>query len=209
MEYNTERDDLMISEYGRNVQKMIEHTIKLEDRNERNIAAQTIVKVMAQLNPQFKEYDDFNHMLWDHLFIMSDFKLDVDSPFERPEKDSIAAKPENVKYPGNSIKYKHYGRTIQQIIDKLSEMEEGDQKQVTLEALANFMKMSYLSWNRDTVNDELIIEQITELSRGKLKLDENFKFSQTHDLIQQSNKGKQQQNVPVRKRSKQIRRKKR
>src|SRR5437867_1250113 len=147
MEYNTQRNPLVIPEYGRNIQKMIEHAITLEDREERNRAARAIVAVMGYLNPQLQSVTDFKHKLWDHLFIISDFKLDVDSPYPVPSRDTFQAKPQRIPYPTNEIKYKYYGKTMTNLIMKISEMEEGEKKDQLTQNIANFMKMSYLTWN--------------------------------------------------------------
>ncbi len=187
MEYNSQRNKMIISEYGRNIQKMIEYAVALEDKEERTKAARTIVKVMGQLNPQQRDLTDFNHKLWDHMHIISEFKLDVESPYEKPEANAIKAKPKRVPYPGNPIKYKHYGRFIESVIEVVKKEEEGPKKEYLSGIIANFMKMTYLNYNRDTVSDEMIAEQLGILSNNELKLAADFKFANTSDILKESN----------------------
>lgn len=182
MEYNTERSQMAIPEYGRNVQRMIEYAISVKDRDERNRVARAIISVMGQLNPHLRDVTDFKHKLWDHLFIIADFKLDVDSPYPIPNAATFKTKPDKVNYPDNKIKYRHYGRILEKIIQKAVEFEEGDEKKVLTEMIANSMKKSYLLWNRDTVTDDVIIQQLKELSKGQLQLDPDAKLVQASDI---------------------------
>lgn len=182
MEYNSGRGPLIISEYGRNIQKMIEFTCALKDREERNTAAQAIVGVMGALNPHLRDITDFKHKLWDHLFIISNFKLDVDSPYPMPSPQTLKVKPKKVPYPSHKIRFKHYGRTMELMITELNKMEDGDSKKQLTLTLANFMKFEYLNWNRDAVEDHVIFEHLRELSKGEIILDENTKLQQTFEL---------------------------
>jgi hypothetical protein len=188
MNYNTEQPKLIISEYGRNIQKMIDHAVSLENREERNKAAQAIIQIMGQLNPHLRDVTDFKHKLWDHLFIISDFKLDVASPYPIPSRETFDTKPDKLTYPSNDIRYRHYGKLIDGIIAKARVMEEGDMRNALVETLANLMKRSYLNWNRDSVNDEVILKHLTELSKGELKLNDTFRLNSTTDLLHRSNK---------------------
>jgi len=188
MTYNTEQPKLIISEYGRNIQKMIDYAISLENRSERNKAAQAIIQIMGQLNPHLRDVTDFKHKLWDHLFIISDFKLDVDSPYPIPSRETFDTKPDRLSYPSDHIKYRHYGKLIDSMISKAREMEEGEMRNALVETLANLMKRSYLNWNRDSVNDEVILKHLSELSKGELKLNDNFRLNSTTDLLHRSNK---------------------
>jgi hypothetical protein len=171
MDYNTDLPQLIIPEYGRNIQKMLDFAITVADREERNKVARAIIDVMGQLNPHLRDVTDFKHKLWDHLFIISDFKLDVDSPYPKPTRETFQTKPELLKYPHKDIRYKHYGKTVEQIIEKAKEFPDGDEKTELINQIANLMKRSYLNWNRDSVNDEVIIKQLEELSKGQLKAD--------------------------------------
>jgi len=183
MEYNTTRELIPITEYGRNVKKMIDYTITVEDREKRNRLAKVIVNVMSQLNPQMRDNVEFKHKLWDHLFILSDFKLDIDSPFPVPSKIDIDHKPEKISYPTYNIAFKHYGNNIERIIRKAIEMEEGLQKDALVKTIANHLKKSYLNWNRDSVTDEVIAAHLELLSGGKLKLGEEVILSDTRTIL--------------------------
>ena len=200
MEYNTERVKMHIPEYGRNVQRMIEFAITVKDRDERNRVARAIISVMGQLNPHLRDVTDFKHKLWDHLFIIANFKLDVDSPYPIPNAETFQTKPDKVSYPDGRIRYRHYGKILEQIIKKAVEFEEGAEKEALKLAIGNSMKKSYLMWNRDSVTDDVIFEQLIELSKGKLKLDPSVKLSQANELLiprpqqQHSNKNNKNRN---------------
>lgn len=187
MEYNTSLPRLVISEYGRNIQKMIDYAITVEDRTERNKVAQSIINVMGQLNPHLRDVHDFKHKLWDHIFIISEFKLDVDSPYPMPTAETFQTKPERVSYPGKPIRYKHYGRTTERMINKATEFAEGEEKEALTEILANLMKRSYLNWNRDTVQDSVILKQLEELSEGKLKLKNDTQLKSVQTFVSRNN----------------------
>jgi hypothetical protein len=182
MEYNTQLNHLVMPEYGRHIQRMVEHACTIEDREERNRLAQVIVTVMGTLNPHLRDIVDFKHKLWDHLFVISNFKLDVDSPFPKPSPDTIEVKPRRITYPGNRIKYKHYGRVMQNIIKEIADLEEGDAKDALVNDVANFMKMQYLHWNRDTVENELILDQLKELSNGRITIKDTVKLADTFEM---------------------------
>lgn len=183
MEYNTTRGPLTISEYGRNLQEMIRYTCTIEDREKRTKAAKFIVNVMAQMTPQAKEIADYKHKLWDHLFIISEFKLDVDGPFDPPPPLTLSTKPERISYHEKEIAFRHYGKNIALIIEKATAYEEGPEKDALVRAIAIQLKKSYLNWNRDSVTDEVIEEHLRILSDGKLKLNEEIKLTATQDLL--------------------------
>lgn len=178
MEYNSQRPPLIISEYGRIVQKMIDHAITIPDREQRNRAARTIVSIMGMLNPQLRDITDFKHKLWDHLFIMSDFKLDVDSPYPKPTTDIGRIKPKPIAYPRQDIRYKYYGKTMECMIEAIANMKEGEAKEQMIQTIANFMKFQYLSWNKDSVDDTVIFDHLKELSKGKINVNEELKLQQ-------------------------------
>jgi hypothetical protein len=182
VEYNTGRGRLIIPEYGRHVQKLIEYAVQLEDREERNKMARAIVNVMGQLNPQLRDITDFKHKLWDHLFIISDFKLDVDSPYEKPTELTYRVKPNRVAYPKHNIRYRHYGGVIEQMVREVSELEEGPKRDQLVLNLANFMKMLYVNWNKDSVTDAEIFEHIRELSKGKVIVKEDTRLQENVDV---------------------------
>ncbi len=183
IDYNTTRNKLVISEYGRNIQKMIEYAVTIEDREKRTQAAHVIVNVMAQMNAQVKDTVDFEQKLWDHLHIISNFSLDVDCPYPAPTKNEIEAKPERVPYQDNNIKYKHYGRNLEMIIEKAIALEDGEEKDAFIQTIANHLKKSYLNWNRDSVNDELILQHLEILSQGKLEMPANARLISTGDVV--------------------------
>jgi len=183
MTYNTQLPHLIISEYGRNVQSMVDHCCAIEARDERNRCARSIIQVMGQLNPHLRDVPDFTHKLWDHLFVISKFKLDVDSPYPKPSAESFDTKPKNVPYPKGKIKYRHYGKIIEEIIAKAKDYKEGEEKDVLTRTIATQLKKSYLNWNKDTVLDEVIFKHLADLSGGALKMDETQKLLEASDLI--------------------------
>ena len=170
LEYNSERTQLIIPEYGRHLQKLISQAIEIQDDIERNKSAKYIIQVMGSLNPHLRDVLDFQHKLWDQLFIMSDFKLVVDSPYPIPTREVLQMKPDILPYPQNYPKYRYYGNNIKYMIDVANKWEAGELKSALVKVIANHMKKSYLSWNKDTVTDEVIFEHLYELSDGKLDL---------------------------------------
>lgn len=190
MEYNTTRNFLQMPEYGRNIQKMINYAISIEDRERRLKVANVIVNIMAQMHPKVKETGDFRHKLWDHLYIISDWKLDVDGPYDPPSKEVLSARPDQVPYSEDKIKFKPYGKNIEAVIEKAIDHEEGPEKVAFIRAIANHLKKSYLNWNRDSVNDDLIFEHFKELSDGKLVLDDDFRLNETNDILARGKKKK-------------------
>ena len=190
MEYNTTRNSLTMPEYGRNIQKMIKYAISIEDRIKRNKLANVIVNIMSQRNPKIKDTGDFRQKLWDHLFIISEFKLDVDSPFPMPDKNVLYNKPQPVRYSNNNIKYRYYGKNIENIIDKAIQYEEGPEKEALIKTIANHIKKLYLTWNRESVNDDLIYNHLKELSKGKLILREDIRLNETSDILARTRKKK-------------------
>lgn len=184
LEYNSERKSLIIPEYGRHLHKLIDQALALENREERNKMAKYIISVMGSMNPHLRDVPDFQHKLWDQLFIMSDFSLDVDSPYPIPSKEVLKMKPDTLKYPQNFPKYRFYGNNITYMIAKANEWEEGEMKNALVRVIANHMKKSYLSWNKDTVTDAVIFEHLYELSGGKLNLTTSSEeLSNTQDLM--------------------------
>jgi len=173
IDYNTERPHLIIPEYGRHIQKMVDHAVAIEDREARNNCVRSIISVMGNLNPHLRDVPDFQHKLWDQLFIISDFKLDVDSPYPMPSKEELAARPEPLDYPQNFPKYRFYGNNIKRMIDVANGWEDGDKKDALVLTIANHMKKCFLNWNKDTVEDSVIFEHLFELSDGKLNLKES------------------------------------
>lgn len=173
IEYNSERSKLIIPEYGRHIQKMIAHAISTEDKEERNKVVESIIAVMGNLNPHLRDVPDFQHKLWDQLFIISDFKLDVDSPFPKPSREELQAHPASLPYPQNFPKYRFYGNNIKRMIDVANNWEDGEMKEALVITIANHMKKCFLNWNKDTVEDDVIFKHLFELSDGKINLKES------------------------------------
>ncbi len=170
LEYNTERPKLIIPEYGRHFQKMVDHAVSIEDRDERNKVAKSIISVMGNLQPHLRDVPDFQHKLWDQLFIMSDFKLDVDSPFPITSKEVLQQRPDPLEYPQNHPKYRFYGNNIKRMIDVAIKWDQGDMRTGLEYAIANHMKKCYLNWNKDSVEDTVIFGHLKELSDGAIDL---------------------------------------
>jgi len=170
LEYNTERPQLHIPEYGRHFQKMVDYAVSIEDRDERNKVAQAIISVMGNLQPHLRDVPDFQHKLWDQLFIMSDFQLDVDSPFPITSKEVLQQRPEPLPYPQNYPKYRFYGNNIKRMIDVAIGWEKGEMRDGLEYAIANHMKKCYLNWNKDSVEDSVIFAHLKELSEGEIDL---------------------------------------
>lgn len=182
MEYNTQLPHLEIPEYGRNIQVMIEHCVTIEDRDERNRCARAIIQIMGQLNPHLRDIADFTHKLWDHLFVISKFRLDVDSPYPRPNAETFTTKPKTVPYPANRIRYKHYGKTIERIIDVAKTYDEGPEKRELSRLIANHLKKSYVNWNKDSVTDDVIFKQFKEMTNNELIIDESSALAHANEL---------------------------
>jgi hypothetical protein len=200
LEYNAERPHLIIPEYGRHLQKLIDQATVIEDAEERNKAAKYIIQVMGSLNPHLRDVLDFQHKLWDQLFIMSDFKLQVDSPYPIPTRDVIYLKPERLAYPQKNPKYRFYGNNIKYMIEVANKWEEGEMKSALVKVIANHMKKSYLSWNKDTVTDAVIFEHLYELSEGTINLIQSQEeLSTTNDLIRTNKKVSNKSLIPQQK----------
>ena len=170
LRYNTSRKQLIIPEYGRHIHEMINQTCEIKDKEERNKSARAIIGVMGNLNPHLRDVSDFQHKLWDQLFIMSNFKLDVECPFEKPDKKNLEERPETLHYPQNYPKYRFYGNNIKNMIDAAKKWEDNDLKDALVYNIANHMKKCFLNWNKDTVEDKLILDHLKELSNDELKV---------------------------------------
>ncbi len=194
-DYNSTRSKLLLTEYGRNVQNMVKYIVALPTKEERNRYAQVVIELMGFLNPHLRDVADFKHKLWDHLHIISDYQLDVDSPYPKPSPDAIHLKPEPLRYPHQRIRYKHYGKTIELMIEKAKSIEEPERRRHMVQAVANFMKMAYVQWNKDSVADETILADLVALSKGELKVDENINLNkieyrpQVHAQSNNNNRG--------------------
>jgi hypothetical protein len=183
-DYNTSRKKIALPEYGRHIQRLVDHIMSIADREERNRATRALIDIMGNLNPHLRDVVDFKHKLWDHLAVISDFKLDIDSPYPIPTKEILSEKPRRVPYNQDRIRYKHYGKVIERMVNKASDMPEGEEKKVLTEALANIMKKQYLTWNREAVNDVNILKDLMELSKGKMVVEANdVRLSDTREIL--------------------------
>lgn len=185
LSYNTERPQMYIPEYGRNVQNMIDYAKKIKSREERNRAARAIIDVMGQLNPHLRDVEDYTHKLWTHLFIMSDFEIDVDSPYPIPEPEKLRERPEDMSYPRNSAKYGHFGYYTEEMIRTAAEVKDEEEKTYLTETLANLLKKNYLTFHTENVENGAIIQHLKELSKGELRLQHPEKLKSTKQILKQ------------------------
>lgn len=187
-DYNTSKSRLILAEYGRNIQKLVEHLSTIEDKEKRNRYAHTLIELMRQLNPDVKEGTESTQKLWDDLYIMSNFSLDVDSPFPIPEPEILTKKPQKVPYHQEPIKYKHYGKNIEMLIEKATSLTDPEEKKAAVIAIGKLMKGFYSTWNKDNVEDEVILKNIRELSRNQLEI--SIEEVKQGNLFDSSNKGR-------------------
>ena len=187
--YNTERVRLYIPEYGRNVQKMVDYLKTIDDREKRNEQARAIIKVMEILNPAVHLEEDFEHKLWDHLYIISGFDLDVDSPYPAPAPESLNEIPLKIPYQTKPVKAAHYGRNIENMIDLIAEHEDGDEKTAMIRSLAVYMRQQYIVWNKETVSDQTIFQDIEKLSDFRIKVPEGLQLTKMESGGQFSRQG--------------------
>ena len=188
LDYNTQQKKLVMPEYGRNVQQMVDHCVSIEDREERTRCANTIINIMGNLFPHLRDVDDFKHKLWDHLAIMSDFKLDIDYPCEIIRKENLRTKPEQIPYTLTPIRYRHYGKTLEGMIKKCEDYQDGPERDQLISLLANHMKKSFLTWNKEVVDDDKIFKDLREYSRGRINLNpETFRLKETKEFLQKKN----------------------
>lgn len=176
MEYNTQRPQLQITDYGRTVYKMIDYAKTISDRDERTKVANAIVTAMAIVNPKIRERTEYRRVLWDHLMYMSDYELDVDCPYPVVRRKESTRQPKPLHYADGQIRFRHYGRALEDMIHAVAELPEGEERSLLTEQIAHTMKRQYLQWNRDSVDDNLIREQLAELSGGRLVLPDSFEF---------------------------------
>jgi hypothetical protein len=169
MEYNTTRNYLVIREYGRHIQKMVEHLLTIEDRERRQRQAHVVIELMGFLNPHLKNVEDFRHKLWDHLFLIADFKLDVDSPYPIPTPEKLKAKPDPLPYPKRYPRFSHLGKNLELVINKALDTEDPGKRQGFANAIAYYMKLAYTNWHKDTVHDDAIQQELTNITKGQLE----------------------------------------
>jgi hypothetical protein len=169
MEYNTTRNHLIMKEYGRHIQKMIEFLLTIEDKEERQNNAYAVIELMGFLNPHLKNVEDFRHKLWDHLFLISDFKLDVESPYPIPTRETLKARPERLKYPKSHPRYNHLGKNIEVVMEKALKEENPEKKQGFANAIAYYMKLTYSNWHKELVHDDTIQQELSTMTNGELE----------------------------------------
>jgi hypothetical protein len=202
MEYNTQREKLKIADYGRNVVKMINYAKSLETKEERNKMANTIIDVMAHLNPKIKERTDYKHILWDHLMVMADYDFDVDCPYPINREETENFHPHRIALRNGGIRYRHYGRALEDMVRAVAEMPASDERDQLTALIAHAMKRQYLQWNRDTVDDGLIADQLGELSEGKLQLPAGFQFHDSKELVDAINASQAKKEAGAKKKKK-------
>ncbi|MFT3740705.1 MAG: DUF4290 domain-containing protein [Breznakibacter sp.] len=184
MDYNSSRKKLVLPEYGRHIQQMVNHAVTIEDREERMRCAKTIIGIMGTMFPHLRDVHDFKHKLWDHLAIMADFKLDIDYPYEVPEPAMFQTKPAKVPYQNSRIRYMHYGRIVQELIEKAISHSDENEKKVLIQLIAGHMKKSLMTYNKDSATDERVIDDLKLLSNGKLILESGVRLPEVKDVPQ-------------------------
>lgn len=184
MDYNTQRNKLLMPEYGRHVQKMIDYVRNIEDKDKRNEQIRAVLSVMGILNPSLRDINDFKHKLWDHIHIISDFNIDIDSPYPTPTKETFTTKPNPIPIQSIPLKEAHYGRNIQNMIEMISKKEEGEVKENMIKILATYMRQQYLIWNKDSVTEQIIFRDIRKLSNDTIVIPEDMHLSElSGDLV--------------------------
>ena len=187
MEYNTQKKNLIIPEYGRHVQNMINHAITLNNKKEQQKCVDSIIAFMGQMNPHLRDIKEFTHKLWDHLHIMSDFKLTIDSPYKKPQVKILEEKPKRMDYPKNKIRFSYYGNTISNMINTAIKMNT-PQKEILTGMIANQMKKSYILFNQSSVDNNIIKLHLKQLSNDELKLPDDFEFIRSSSVRQNNNR---------------------
>jgi len=192
MNYTTLEGKLIMPEYGRNIQQMVAYAMTIEDREERTRCVKTVINTMGNLFPYLRDVNDFKHKLWDHIAIMSDFKLDIDYPYEIVKAENLYTRPDTIPYKNSRIHYQHYGRTLEEMIEKVADYEDGNEKNELIRLIANQMKKCFLTWNKEVVDDKKIFDDLRELSKGRINVPNDFlKLIETRDVLNSRNKNKQ------------------
>ncbi|GAP73103.1 hypothetical protein SAMD00024442_6_75 [Candidatus Symbiothrix dinenymphae] len=189
MKYNTQLKRLLLPEYGRNIQNMVDHCVSLQNRAERTHCANSIIDIMGNMFPHLRDVSDFKHILWDHLAVMADFALDIDYPYEVVKREEMHIKPDKLPYPQQRMAYKHYGRFVEKMIKKTTMVEDGEAKDELISMLANQMKRSFLTWNKEVVDDQKIFKDLSELSGGRINLnEESHKLTASQEFLSKKNR---------------------
>lgn len=191
MEYPTLQGKLIMPEYGRNIQQMVTYALTIENREERTRCVQTIINIMGNLFPYLRDVNDFKHKLWDHVAIMSDFKLDIDYPYDVLKQENLYSKPEPIPYKNSRIRYMHYGRNLEEMIERVSNYPDSETKNELIRLIANQMKKCFMTWNKEVVDDKKIFDDLRELSKGKLDISGDFlKLVEKKEVLQIGKKNK-------------------
>ena len=191
MEYNTQRKTLLLPEYGRNILLLVEHLEKIEDKEERNQFAYKLIDLMGSMNPHLRDINNFKHILWDHLAIMTNFNLDIDWQYPLPTREEIYQKPTKLPYTQSRVKFRYYGKTIEKMLCEASDLEEGREKENLIRVIGNHMKKQYLMWNKEVVDDVTIVNDIDRFTEGKILLDPRTRFTDSRDIKHNTRKKKQ------------------
>ncbi len=187
MDYNTQRQQLKLPEYGRTIQNIVDYCCTIEDKEERTKAANTVIAIMGNMNPHLRDVSDFKHKLWDHLAIMSDFKLDIDWPYPFPDIELLNEKPEKLPYSDSKFRFKHYGKFIEKILQKINTIEDPKEKQALLEIMANHMKRSYMVWKKEPIPDEIIFRELLMLTNNNVDIPEDLKLNDFKEVLISTN----------------------
>lgn len=177
LDYNTQREKLLMPEYGREIQKMVDHAVSLPDKAERLKCAKTIIRLMESKNPQLHDNEDYEQALWDHLYLMSHRQLDIDWPYDVSEAEKILSKPEPMEHPSESTHMRHYGRLMEEVFEKLKTMPEGEERDELVRLTANQMKRNLATWGHGSMDDEKVADDLARFTDGKIQIDLNtFRF---------------------------------
>lgn len=202
LEYNTHREKMTLPEYGRLVQKLVENVKQIPDREKRSQQAKAVVRIMELLNPAIHQQENWEHTLWDSLFIIADYDLDIDSPFPVPQKKEVEAVPRVIPVQKKPVKATHYGRNIESIIELIAAREDGEEKAAMIRDLAIYMRTQYLIWNKDSVEDRTIFNDIEKLSDGRIKVPEGLELAQINKQATFNRPGLNSQDQPRRRNNK-------
>ncbi|MFY0687310.1 MAG: DUF4290 domain-containing protein [Cyclobacteriaceae bacterium] len=195
MEYNTQRDNLLLREYGRNVQRMVSYLLTIEDQEKRNSYAGTIVELMKHLNPNVKDSPEYDQKVWDDLFIISGFELEAQGPYPKPAPEVLDKKPNRVHYQNNPIKYRHYGRSLEILIERACKLTDPEDKKGAVVQIGKLMKSFYLTWNKDQIEDEQVLKTIKKMTDNQLDIDiEEVKEYKLFDMDRPASSGQQHRN---------------
>lgn len=188
MDYNSSRKDLILPEYGRNIHKMVDYALTIEDKEKRNKIVKSIIAIMGSMFPHLRDVNDFKHKLWDHVAIISDFKLDIESPYQLMTKDKLQEKPERLPYNNTKLKIRHYGKTVEALVQKACEIEDKEEREALIVLIIKHMKKSFYNWNKDNITDNKVLLDLKILAGGKLILEDDFKLPDQKDYYNKRRK---------------------